>query len=258
MSLLDDLKQQADSLRQKQQVTQEEINQNLLAAHAKLNEALRYWVDLFNSLHVIKPVISRSYYLESGAIKLENLLQCDYNVNGRRLTADHKDYIEAVVLRLRCLADQKLTIEKKSDPMVQRLREHIGSNNMKFDLKELRNERGYVERDIFTIAVEVPVSITITADLEMARIKIATKNLERLGDCVYVYDFDEFGKDLLEELAKLIIAKPNNFRTMGRRQEAVLTTTTTRAARAAVEHRFTSENKPAPGSTGSIKSLLKR
>jgi len=223
-----------------------------------LNEALRYWVDLFNSLHVIKPVISRSYYLESGAIKLEKLLQCDYNVNGRRLTADHKDYIEAVVLRLRCLADQKLTIEKKSDPMVQRLREHIGSNNMKFDLKELRNERGYVERDIFTIAVEVPVSITITADLEMARIKIATKNLERLGDCVYVYDFDEFGKDLLEELAKLIIAKPNNFRTMGRRQEAVLTTTTTRAARAAVEHRFTSENKPAPGSTGSIKSLLKR
>ncbi len=258
MSLLDDLKQQADSLRQKQQVTQEEINQNLLAAHAKLNEALRYWVDLFNSLHVIKPVISRSYYLESGAIKLENLLQCDYNVNGRRLTADHKDYIEAVVLRLRCLADQKLTIEKKSDPMVQRLREHLWSNNMKFDLKELRNERGYVERGIFTIAAEVPVSITITADLEMARIKIATKNLERLGDCVYVYDFDEFGKDLLEELAKLIIAKPNNFRTMGRHQEAVLTTTTTRAARAAVEHRITSENKPAPGSTGSIKSLLKR
>jgi hypothetical protein len=34
MSLLDDLKQQANSLRKKQQVTQKEIHQNLLAAHA--------------------------------------------------------------------------------------------------------------------------------------------------------------------------------------------------------------------------------
>lgn len=242
MSLLDDLKKQADSLRQKQRVTQEEINQNLLAAHAKLNDGLRYWVDLFNSLNIIKPVISRSYYLEGGAITLENLLQCDYNVNGRRLTADHKDYIEAIVLRLRCLADQKLTIEKKSEPMVQRLREHLWSNNMKFDLREIRNERGYVERGIFTITAEVPVSITITAELEMARIKIATKNLERLGDHVYVYNFDEFDKGLLEELAKLIIAKPNNFRTLGRHQEALLTTTTTRAARASVEHQLPFDN----------------
>ncbi|HUO45120.1 MAG TPA: hypothetical protein VMT94_09470 [Burkholderiales bacterium] len=225
MSLLDDLKQQADSLRQKQQITQEEINQNLLAAHIKLNEALHYWIDLFNSLNVIKPVIPRFYYLESGATRLDNLMQCDYNVNGRRLTADHKDYIEAVVLRFRCLSDQKLTIEKQSDPMVQRLRDHLWSNNIKFDLKELRNERGYVERGIFTVIAEVPVSITITADLEMARIKIATKNLERLGDYVYVYDFDEFNRNLLEELAKVIIVKPNVFRTMGRHQAAVLTTT---------------------------------
>ena len=66
MGLLDDLKQQADSLRQKQQITQEELNQNLLLAHAKLNDALHYWVELFNSLNVIKPAISRYYYLEGG------------------------------------------------------------------------------------------------------------------------------------------------------------------------------------------------
>jgi len=258
MSLLDDLKQQADSLRQKQQVTQEEINQNLLAAHAKLNEALHYWIDLFNSLNVIKPVIPRFYYLESGATKFENLLQCDYNVNGRRLTADHKDYIEAVVLRFRCISDQKLTIEKQSDPMVQRLRDHLWSNNIRFDLKELRNERGYVERGIFTVVAEVPVAITITADLEMARIKIATKNLERLGDYVYIYDFDEFDKSLMEELAKVIIAKPNTFRTMGRHQEAILTTTT-RVPRVADEPRSApAENGPVPGFSGGIKSLLKR
>jgi hypothetical protein len=55
MGLLDELKQQADTLRRKEQVSQEEISQNLLLAHAKLKEALRYWIELFNSLNVVKP-----------------------------------------------------------------------------------------------------------------------------------------------------------------------------------------------------------
>src|SRR5476651_806446 len=180
MGLLDDLKQQADSLRQKQQVTQAELNQNLLLAHAKLKDGLHYWVDLFNSLNIIKPVVSRYYYLEGGVTKLENLLQCDYNCNGRRLTVDHHDYIEAIVLRFRCVADGKITIEKVSDPMVTRLRDHLWTNALKFDVKEVRSERGYVERGIFTVACEVPVTITIVGDLENAQIKIVTKNLEKL------------------------------------------------------------------------------
>lgn len=225
MGLLDDLKQQADSLRQKQQVTQEEIGQNLLLAHAKLKDALHYWIELFNSLNVIKPVVPRYYYLEGGVSKLENLLQCDYNVNGRRLTLDHKDYIEAIVLRFRCVADDKLILEKESDPMVKRLREHLWGNNLKFDLKEIRNERGYVERGIFTIFCDVAVMVTIVADLENAQIKIVTKNLEKFGEYAYIYDFDEFGQEILEELAKSIIAKPNTFRALGKHQAAMRTTT---------------------------------
>ena len=95
MGLLDDLKQQADSLRQKQQVTQAELNQHLLLAHAKLKDGLHYLVDLFNSLNVIKPVVPRFYSLEGGKTQLENLMQCDYNCNGRRLTVDHRDFFEA-------------------------------------------------------------------------------------------------------------------------------------------------------------------
>ena len=221
MGLLDDLKRQAESLRQKQLVTQEELNQNLLLAHVKLKDALHYWVELFNSLNVIKPVIPRCYYLEGGGTKLENLMQCDYNVNGRRLTVDHKDYIEAVILRFRCVSDQKLTIEKQSDPMVQRLREHLWMNNLKFDVREFRNERGYVERGIFSIIPEVPVVITISADLENAQLKITAKNLEKFGEYAYTYDFAEFGREILEELGKAIVAKPNSFRTMGRHQQAM-------------------------------------
>src|SRR4051812_49029874 len=124
MGLLDDLKLQADSLRQKQQVTQAELNENLRAAHARLKDSLHYWVDLFNSLNVIKPVVSRYYYLEGGATRFENLLQCDYTCKGRRLTVDHHAFIKATVLRFRCVGRGQITIEKQSEPMVQRLRDH--------------------------------------------------------------------------------------------------------------------------------------
>ena len=267
MGLLDDLKQQADTLRQKEQISQEEINQNLLLAHAKLKDALHYWVELFNSLNVIKPPITRIYYLEGGATRIEGLRQSDYNVNGRRLTIDHKDYIEAIVLRFRCASEQRLTIEKQTDGVVQRMREHLWSNNLKFDLKEVRNERGYIERGIFTVLCEVPVTVTMAGDLENARIKVACKNLEKFGEYTNVYDFDEFGKEVLEELAKVIVMKPNNFRVLGRHQESLRTTTVTRPPRPAVEPEPEPVADPEPETPvadptksffGSIKSILKR
>jgi len=231
VGLLDDLKQQADSLRIKQRVSQEDLSQNLLLAHAKLKDGLRYWIELFDSLNVIKPVIPHDYYLDGGATKLEKFMQCDYNVNGRRLTVDHKDYIEAIILRFHCIGDQKITIEKQSEPMVRRMREHLWTNSLKFDVKEIRNERGYVERGIFTIIPEVPVVITISSDLGNAQLKIMAKNLERFGEYTYTFDFDEFGNDILEELGKAIVDKPHILRTMGRHQEA-MRTTTIRAPRA--------------------------
>lgn len=269
MGLLDDLKQQADSLRQKQQVTQAEFNQNLLLAHAKLKDGLLYWIEFFNSLNIIKPVVPRYYYLEGGVTKLENLLQNDYNCNGRRVTVDHHDYIEAIVLRFRCTADGSITIKKVSAPMVQRLRDHLWSNALKFEVKEVRNDRGYVECGLFTVKCEVPVTITITGDLDNAQIKIVTKNLEKLGEYTYVYDFDEISNTVFEELGKAIIAQPTTFRTMGRHQAAMSSPSNRVSRPAAAQPVPPPAPQPAKPATepstdptksfiGNIKSLLKR
>ncbi len=266
MSLLDELKQQAETLRLEQQASQEGRSQNLLLAHAKLKDAMHYWVELFNSLNVIKPPIPRSYYLDSGNNRFDNLMQCDYNVNGRRLTRDHRDYIAAIALSFRCIADQKLTIEKQSDRLVQQMREYLWRNNIKFDVKEIRNERSFVERGVFTVPCEVPVAITISADLENSHIKIITANLETLGEYEYRYDYDEFGNELLEELAKVILAKRNAFRTLGRHQQAMRAT----APRAVRPELDDAEQPPLPqagadhagappkGFIGTLKPILKR
>lgn len=266
MGLLDELKQQAEELRVRQQATQEERSQHLLLAHAKLKDALHYWVELFNSLNVIKPAVPRSYHLDGNAARLDNLMQCDYCVNGRRVTQDHRDYISAITLRFRCVAGGHVTIEKPSDRLAQQLREHLWSNNLKFDIKEIRNERNYVERGVFTIPCEVPVTITIAAEPEQSHIRIVTANLEALGECTYRYDYDEFDNEILEELAKVILNKRNAFRAMGRYQQAMRLTTLRTAPPQPVDYAQPDPQQAEAGPAGvaakgfvdSLKTILKR
>ena len=108
----------------------------------------------------------------------------------------------------------------------------------------------------------------MSGDLENGRIRILAKNLEKFGEYTNEYDFDEFGKEVLEELGKVIIAKPSNFRTMGRHQEA-LRTSPTRPPRTPVEpaHQYPAEpsrspvedsGDPTKSFFGSIKSILRR
>src|SRR5215213_579835 len=208
MGLLDELKQQAESVLVKQRTTEENESQKLQASHTRMKSALQYWVDFFKALNVVHPVIFRNYYIE-GSTQLNNLVQCDYDVNSRRMTVGHQDYINSIELRFRCASDTPVTVEKQSDVMVKRLREQLWQHGLKFELREIRREGAYIERGVFTIDADVTVRLTMTADLAASHIKLSVRNLERLYEYSYVYDDDEFGPEVMEEIGKAILGQPN-------------------------------------------------
>lgn len=217
MGLLDDLKQQADSVLVQKHTSAQDRTQKLEASDKRMKVALQYWVDFFKALNIVKPQITRNYYIE-GSTQLANLVQTDYNVNSRRLSVEHHDYIDSIEMRFRCVSGESVTIEKDSDILVNRLREHLWTYGLRFEVREIRKEGAYVERGIFTIAGEVVVRLTIAADAESSRITLTARNLERLGEYSFVYDFDEFGPEALEEIGKAILGQPHKLRTMGVRQ----------------------------------------
>ena len=262
MSLLDDLKNQAEVLRKRQQSGStlhdhffREIHERLTVIHQQIN-------DLANSLNTIRPEVIRYYYVEPSSV-LEGLRQGDYAVSVKRKSIDHADYIEEVILRTRCTGPDKLVLEKEADALVTRMRDFLWSNSLKFDLRENRTERGYVERGLFTIEPDVPISITVSGLPDRGHILIVTRNLEKLGEVAYTYEMDEVDAPLIEELTKLLLGKPNRFRSMGRHQQPVRT-----AARGRWAPEEPDPDPPAadvrpadnaPRSIlGSLRSLLKR
>ena len=234
MSLLDELKRDATTALSQQPPHESDRTQKLQSSHAALHRALQYWLEFFKALNVLKPMVARNYYLE-GSTQLKNLIQCDYNVNSRRITVEHRDYLDSLELRFRCASDENIVIEKDSPVLVSRLQEHLWQHGLRFDLREVRREGRFLERGIFTIPGEVTVRFTIAADADREKITVTVRNLERLGEYSYVYGVDELDLALFEEMGKAMLAQPNKLRRMGRYQAAAVPPRTGVPARRATD-----------------------
>ena len=221
MKFLDELKKEAETLREKEafdtQAKLTTLGMNFMQLQAKLRSIYAYLDDLIRQLNVVKPTVLRSYYIE-GVGNLANLNQQDYFLNKRHKSIDNKDFINEISLRFRCGPSGGLTVEKESPATIQGLREYLWNYNIKFEAQEIKNDRGYVQRVIFKIPGEVVVNITISGDFEKSQIKFHTKNMERLTEREYVYEIEEVDDVLLEEFSKFLVNKPNNFRQLGKRQ----------------------------------------
>ncbi len=221
MKFLDELKKEAETLKQKEaldtQAKLTTLGKNFMQLQAKLREIYAYLDDLVKQLNIIRPTVLRSYYIE-GVGNFENLNQQDYFLNKRHKSIDNKDFIDQITLRFRCARGGGLTAEKESPSTIQALKEYLWSYNIKFETQEIKNERGFVGRAIFKIPSEVVVNITINGDFEKSQIKIHTKNMERLSERDFTYEINEINEALLEELSKFLLGKPNNFSQLGKQQ----------------------------------------
>lgn len=221
MKYLDELKKEAESLKQKEasdtQAKLTTLGQNFMQLQAKLREIYAQLDDLVKQLNVIKPTVLRSYYIQ-GVGSFDNINQHDYILNKKHKSIDNKDFIDQISLRFRCSPGDTLTTEKESPATIQSLKDYLWTYNIKFEIQEIKNERGFVQRAIFKVPCEVVVNIVITGDFEKSQVTIQTKNMERLSEHSYIYEIDEINEVFFEEFYKFLTGKPNNFRKLGKHQ----------------------------------------
>ena len=224
MAFLDDLKKEAESQKQQEMLqTQSKlvaVSQNFLLVQKKYREIHHYLLELVNQLNVLNLDLERAYYLE-GAGMIDNFRARDYALSIDSIRIGQKDFANTLVLRFKCVTDKGITVERNVPTQIDNLKEYLWQNNLKYQCTEYKNERGLVSRAVFNISSEIPISVRFSADFENAKIFLQMKNFGGLTVNEYIYDADEVGSDLLDEMAKFLIDKPNKFRDLGRHQQSM-------------------------------------
>ena len=242
MGLLDELKKQAETHKQQLLSGQASKEQNRQAVHALLREVSRQLKELADSLNVLKPKVIRQFYI--GQAKLDGLTQCEYNARDRRVPVSGQDYIEETALSFRCIGLQPLKVERNSPDAIKKLSEYLWGYSFRFECQEFRNDRMMLERAIFTVLPEVASAATFAGNLDTGKIRLTLKNIETAGNVDFQYEIDEVNRELVDELAKLVLGRSNQLRKLGCYQQMM--STTTRLA----YQRMQDPEPPRPAATG--------
>lgn len=221
MSFLDDLKKEAEEKKQQDlestQTRKYAADMRMALVEEGLRETYQYLNDLTKQLNTLKLPIVRSYYIEGIGEGIQ-LAQGDYNVTIKNVTFDHKDHLKEVLFGFKCTANKTYTIEKDNPAIIERQRDYLWRNGIKFTYDEFKNDRGYVYRGVFNVPAIVPVSFLIVGDFDTAKVAITAKNFNTLVTTEHVYEPNEINSTLLEEFAKYILDKPSTFTKFGKRR----------------------------------------
>jgi hypothetical protein len=217
MGLLDDLKKQAQEVRQKTDENAEVLRENARAVDFALQLSFRYFNELCQQLNVLKPPVMVPYRLpdlqdmpplpEFRALKMQDF-HCDHrtvDVQGR------SRFLETYVT-FRCAANESSRL-RLDVARAKRLRDLIWQYSLHHTVEEVRNLAGVVTMEHFMLTHDFPVQFSFEGDHERGMLKFHARNLNEFGTLLYYIEAKQIDQAALEELAKQVLGQTNNWRT---------------------------------------------
>lgn len=214
-SLLDQLREQAESQQRKKSVAQSERTLAKEAIDRTLKQAFSYLHELVQQLNIVKPEIPRDYPLVE-QVQLKQLSWQEGFADYRTQSQSSGALVELVTFSYRLTGQGSLYVEREGTS-VERFRTMLFDFGLPFNCKEFKNERGYVERAEFDIPAELSVSTRWRADFSNGFIVVEARNIERLGGTNYVLRPQAVDQALLEDFGRLVIGQSNRFRELAKR-----------------------------------------
>jgi hypothetical protein len=205
MGLLDDLKNQAEGLRQQEEneaaeqarrdkVYMEEIRPRLVKAYQYFHELVKY-------LNYVKPEILVDYplYVKGNSIRLR---QGDYAV-----VSDSSEELKRIDIILQCSFDRPAEFEIAGKDLVLSQSDRLdryGINHKRRDRKDASLE---LEGARFSVEDPLPVRIVIEGDLAQSVIRLQLRNFTDPGSNHYSLKPADFDESFLDRLGKFLLRK---------------------------------------------------
>jgi hypothetical protein len=216
MGLLDDLKKEAETLKNQEAQRTQSLKANAIQVDQAMRSIYKYMNELFRQLNVVKPPCARSYNLLTVG-KIEGLIQSDYRIEYRTSQRNNSEHYEELNVTFRRAKPETMTIKREAEH-IERFRDLLWQNNMRFTSEPFRNERRVVTHEFFTVNHEVICGADIVGDYDEGVIRFKLKNVEDFGPSIYTVEPSVIEDKSLEELAKLFIGQAEtNFEQFNRR-----------------------------------------
>jgi hypothetical protein len=215
MGLLDELKKQAETLKnESQRTTAETLVLNTKLTEAKMQQTFQFLHELTKQLNVLKPETPRGFDIETAG-RFENLMLDDFFIDYRKKKIGDRDYYDHIILRFKQGSNQVLQVKRDSQQLIERLRGFLMNANIKFEMTETKNDRSFVLFATFKIPYVVRSEVIIQANNEAGQLVFKIKNVERINSFDLQFNAAEVSETMLDEFARYLVGKTNKFKEIG-------------------------------------------
>lgn len=208
MDFLEQLKKEVDEARSRKDLEEAALKRNLSQfrsdAQMVMLQVYRYLKHFLDTLNTSDMVIRHTYELE-GYGELPPYTQTNYML----LTTDPAS-IDELTFQFEAVGDKLITFRKSGRNRISRQRDMMWSHGLRFEFKERLGAIAGAEKSVnFTVEPWIPVKIVFAINEAGRNIRLRLKNLVDLEDNIHSLKLDDIDRELLDELAKRIVRKPD-------------------------------------------------
>lgn len=215
MSFLNQLKQQASALQIKQTAELENIESNTEATQWACQVACKYLQDLARHLSVITPDAPR--FSLDGKTPWPPMKLINFRADFRKKLLRDKEVYDYIAMGWDIVPKSGLpiggSVSVNFPPDLERVQKRLAFGHIEHEQKNVRHpEKNTLQAICFEYVTKARGNVTATADHDNGSMVFRLANAEGFGVETVTWASSKIDYELLDELAKMVVAQPNRFR----------------------------------------------
>ncbi len=195
MSLLDDLRKQAEAKRLAEQ--NKPAVEPSVPIRPRMEMLASYLRELVDHLNYVKPEIYAVYDLEYFG-RIDRLLQSDYGLG------EFQGDMMGFALTFSAKGDRMLSVDKRRPEEIEKMRDYAHQFGLRVRVQEFRGESRKLELARFVFKPEFDVALIFEAHPETASIDLLARNFFTLGALRLTFKASQIDEGFLEQLGAAI------------------------------------------------------
>lgn len=214
MGLLDQLKSQATEIKSQRIGIERDLLANTAQTEAACSIAIPYLRELAKHLTVLEPNGPR--YSLDGKTPWPAMKLIKFNADSRKKVLRDKEVVDTVSIGWTIIPKMGVPVGGAVTltflPQVDQVQQILNHAHIEHNRQEQRHpERKNLQSVRFEYTTQAKGNITVTADHDAAQLVFRLANVNGFGLVTHVIDAARINSDLLDELAKLIMAQESAF-----------------------------------------------